>query len=192
MQTALRLTANDLIHCVLYRTSTPNKRKEMIMTKFLTQKFLILALLVTSALTPTAYAQQQTAPVTSTQATVQSDADNEKRIVTEPFVRTELFFGTDRQDGPDVSEEEFQWFLKEIVTQEFPDGLTVLTGIGQFRDSTGEIIQEKSKLLILLYPQEATRSSSRKIEKIREDYKRYFQQQSVLRVDDPRPVRVSF
>ncbi len=162
------------------------------MNKFLTQKFLVLALLVTSVLTPTAYAQQQTASVTSAQTIAQDSAEGQKRVATDPFIRTELFFGTDRQDGPDVSEEEFQWFLNEVITPEFPDGLTVLTGIGQFRNSTGEIIQEKSKLLILLYPQEATKSSSRKIEKIREDYKRYFQQQSVLRVDDPRPVRVSF
>ncbi len=162
------------------------------MNKFLTQKFLVLALLVTSALTPTAYAQHQTALSTPAQTIVQSGADNERRISTDPFVRTELFFGTDRPDGPDVSEEEFQWFLNEVITPEFPDGLTLLTGTGQFRDSGGEIIKEGSKLLILLYPLKTQKDNSKKIERIREAYKKYFQQQSVLRVDDRRPVEVSF
>lgn len=162
------------------------------MNKFLTQKFLVLALLVTSIVTPTAYAQNQPALSTSAQTVSQNTADTQKRVSTDPFIRTELFFGTDRADGPDVSDEEFQWFLNEVITPEFPDGLTLLTGTGQFRDSDGNTIKEGSKLLILLYPLETQKDSSKKIEKIREDYKQYFQQQSVLRVDDPRPVRVSF
>lgn len=162
------------------------------MNKFLTQKFLVLALLVTSIVTPTAYAQNQPALSTSAQTVSQTTADTQKRVATDPFIRTELFFGTDRADGPDVSDEEFQWFLNEVITPEFPDGLTLLTGTGQFRNSDNVIIKEGSKLLILLYPQETQKESSKKIERIREDYKQYFQQQSVLRVDDPRPVRVSF
>ncbi len=79
-----------------------------------------------------------------------------------------------------------------MVTPEFPDGLTVITGTGQFRGSDNVIVREGSFVLVLLYPLETAKESSKKIEKIREDYKHYFQQQSVLRVDDPRPVRVSF
>jgi hypothetical protein len=47
-------------------------------------------------------------------------------------------------------------------------------------------------VLILLYPRETLRDSSAKIEEIRRLYKTKFEQQSVLRVDDPRAVRVSF
>ncbi|MFH0352075.1 MAG: DUF3574 domain-containing protein [Chromatiales bacterium] len=54
--------------------------------------------------------------------------------------------------------------------------LTLLSGTGQFKDSTGTIIQEGSKLLILLYP--FNKESNRAVEKIREEYKKDFQQES--------------
>jgi hypothetical protein len=47
-------------------------------------------------------------------------------------------------------------------------------------------------VLILLYPVEDFRESSRRINTIRRLYREAFQQQSVLRVDDPFAVRVSF
>src|ERR687895_1379921 len=106
----------------------------------------------------------------------------EKRLHGELFSRTELFFGLSRSNGPDVTEEEFQHFVDTEVTPRFPDGLTLLTGTGQFKDSTGTIIQEGSKLLILLYP--FNQKSNRAVEQIREAYKDTFQQESVLRVDE--------
>ena len=81
-----------------------------------------------------------------------------------------------------MTEEEFQHFVDTEVTPRFPDGLTLLTGTGQFKDSTGTIIQEGSKLLILLYP--FNQKSNRAVEQIREAYKDTFQQESVLRVDE--------
>jgi hypothetical protein len=57
-----------------------------------------------------------------------------------------------------------------------------LTGSGQFKNASGVIIQERSKLLILLYPLTDADASNR-IEAIREVYKQQFQQESVLRVD---------
>ena len=41
------------------------------------------------------------------------------------FWRTELYFGRDKNDGTQVSDEEWSKFLDEIVTPKFPDGLTV-------------------------------------------------------------------
>ncbi len=100
----------------------------------------------------------------------------------ERFSRTELFFGLSRATGPDITEAEFQNFIDAEVTPRFPDGLTLLGGKGQFRDSTGTIVQEGSKLLILLYP--FTRQNNRAVDEIRTKYKDNFQQQSVLRVDE--------
>ena len=74
-------------------------------------------------------------------------------------------------------------FLDECVTPRFPDGLTLLTGLGQFRGSNGVIVQERSMLLILLYPLQARRESSILIDEIRDAYKRIFLQESVLRSD---------
>jgi hypothetical protein len=106
------------------------------------------------------------------------------------FARTELFFGTAKPDGV-VSDDEFFAFLDAEITPRFPDGLTLLKGDGQFRSDEG-IIKEDSFVLILLYPVEDFRESSRRINTIRRLYRQAFQQESVLRVDDPFAVRVSF
>jgi hypothetical protein len=107
------------------------------------------------------------------------------------FARTELFFGTAKPDGV-VSDDEFMLFLDAEITPRFPAGLTLLRADGQFQLESGDIIKEKSFLLILLYPAEDFRQNSRRINAIRELYKLEFQQESVLRVDDPFAVRVSF
>ncbi|MBO3458967.1 DUF3574 domain-containing protein [Aetokthonos hydrillicola Thurmond2011] len=97
------------------------------------------------------------------------------------FARTELFFGLSKSDGSVVSEEEFQTFINDVVTPLFPDGLTLLTGKGQFKDSSGKVRQEGSKLLILFYPFD--QESNRRIQQIRQAYITTFQQESVLRAD---------
>jgi uncharacterized protein DUF3574 len=175
-----------------YNSSRKGVFANKIMTKRLTNKILVLTLLVASAIAPAAYAQDRLDLCNSPQAIAESRSAARPRVATDQFIRTELFFGTDRQDGPDVSEEEFQQFLKKVITPRFPDGLTVLTGQGQFLNSKGQIIQETSKLVILLYPLDGGEDKSERIETIRERYKLRFQQESVLRVDDARPVRVSF
>jgi hypothetical protein len=115
-----------------------------------------------------------------------------KGFVGDAFVRTELFFGTGRPKLPDVSAKDFKRFLDVVVTPCFPDGLTLLSGAGQFRESHGQIVQETSFVLVLLYPQDARQESDLRIEAIRGIYKEHFLQESVLRVDDPRAVRVGF
>jgi hypothetical protein len=163
------------------------------MTEFFKRKSLILALLMASLLGPAAYVKGQTAPSASAQVVNLNAADGKKPVTTLKFIRTELYFGSDRPNGPDVTEQDVNGFLDKYVTPEFPDGLTVLTGKGQFCcDAGGSVIRETSFVLILLYPHETFKESSEKIEKIRAAYKAEFNQQSVLRVDDRRPVDVSF
>lgn len=105
----------------------------------------------------------------------------EDRLHGQIWSRTELYFGLSRADGPNITEEEFQGFLDTVVTPRFPDGLTLLSGRGQFRGSSGVVIQEPSKVLILFYPW--SNASHRAIEKIRSLYKGTFHQEAVLRVD---------
>jgi hypothetical protein len=104
-------------------------------------------------------------------------------IFGEIWARSELYFGTSKPDGTEVSDDEFKKFLDEEVTPRFPDGLTLLTGFGQFRNSRGVIVQERSKLLIILYPLSDATGASDRLEAIRAAYKAAFQQESVLRVD---------
>lgn len=104
------------------------------------------------------------------------------------FARTELYFGTDRKTGPDVSEAQFDRFVDAVVTPRFPDGLTQFEADGQFQSSTGPI-EERSFVIVLLYPLDDT-SANREIEEIRTIYKKTFGQESVLRADSVD--RVSF
>lgn len=100
----------------------------------------------------------------------------------ELWARTELYFGTNRLSQPPVTDDEFSEFVNRAVTERFPDGLTLLTAYGQFRNAAGELIREKSFLLILLYPAQLDEASHR-IQEIRGLYKEAFGQESVLRVD---------
>ena len=68
----------------------------------------------------------------------------------------------------------------ETVTPRFPDGLTVLDAQGQWRDSDGLIQQERSKLLVILAPPDG--DAMRLIDEVSDEYKRRFNQESVLRV----------
>jgi hypothetical protein len=113
------------------------------------------------------------------------------RVDAQLFARTELYFGSERP-GRDVSRREFHEFLDAAITPRFPDGLTLLSGHGQFRESDGTIVEESSYVLILFYPYEDRSESSALVEEIRRLYVEQFDQESVLRVDDPRPVLVSF
>jgi hypothetical protein len=106
------------------------------------------------------------------------------------FARTELFFGTARPGGV-VTSKEFQKFVDEKITPRFPDGFTLLKGGGQFRGEDDLIVKEQSFVLILLYPLEGFSKSSEMIDRIRTLYREQFDQQSVLRVDDPYVVWVS-
>jgi hypothetical protein len=162
------------------------------MNKFLTKQFLFFTLLATSLLAPAAYAQHQAALSTSLKHFTQESVDKQKRIDATPFIRTELFFGRNKSDGTEVTKKEFDDFLSGFITERFPDGLTVLKGKGQFLNSQGQVEKERSIVLILLYPVEVQKDKHFKIEEIRNEYKFRFKQQSVLRVDNPLPVWVSF
>jgi hypothetical protein len=158
------------------------------------KKTLLCVLIAVSLLVPSAEAFPKAKRSGAARAAVRLDVNrqaNDQRRV-ELFVRTELFFGSAKPNGAEVTEEEWRQFLDREITPRFPDGLTVLTGLGQFRNAGGVIVRETSRLLILLYPLSSQRGSNEKIEQIREAYQQAFQQQSVLRVDQPLPVRVSF
>jgi hypothetical protein len=99
----------------------------------------------------------------------------------EVWVRTELYFGTNKITG-EVTDAEFSSFVDTEVTRLFPDGLTLLTGYGQFRNSNGVLIREKSHVLILLYPPQM-QDANKKVQEIRDLYKKAHGQESVLRVD---------
>src|ERR1051325_504071 len=87
--------------------------------------------------------------------------------VGERFVRTELYFGLGRKNGGEVSVDEWNKFIAGQVTPRFPNGLTVVEAVGQYRNVSGSIIRERSRVLILLYKGKDSKTASKKIEEIR-------------------------
>ncbi len=96
------------------------------------------------------------------------------------YAEYQLFFGRSTADGGEVSDEAWSAFLADTVTPRFPDGLTVLDASGQWRDDSGTVERERSKVLwILAGPGEET---LRLIDEISQEYERRFDQDSVLRI----------
>ena len=65
------------------------------------------------------------------------------------MARLELLFGTLRKDAAAISEDDWASFLAAEVTPRFPDGLTVLSGYGQWRSEGGAIAQQCSIMLVI-------------------------------------------
>ena len=153
--------------------------------RVLAKPILVVILFSTALLGPSAYVRSQDTFVSEQAAT-------QKRDNFDQFIRSELYFGRNISGGGEVSRKDFDKFLAEVITPRFPDGLTVLNARGQFLNSSGEVERERTVVLILLYPVSDRKEKNTRIEEIRAAYKVRFQQQSVLRVDDPAPVLVSF
>lgn len=92
------------------------------------------------------------------------------------MARTELIFG-----AAAVNRGAWNDFLAREVTPRFPDGLTTLDGYGQWKAPSGDIGREPSRVLLLWH--KGGPIADRKIDAIREAYKKRFHQLSVMRVD---------
>ncbi len=100
-----------------------------------------------------------------------------------PAVAIDLYFGRDKSAGGQVTDAEWEAFLGEVVTQHFPDGLSVFDASGQYRDPSGRIVRERNKRLVVIVF-DAPAHKARVVE-IVEAYKQRFGQHSVFRVEQP-------
>lgn len=96
------------------------------------------------------------------------------------FIKTELLFGLSKPDGSIVTESEWQDFVDNHITPRFKEGLTILNSSGQWMLQTGNVIKEKSKIVMILHKN--NQEIDQLLEKIRKEYKNLFQQESVLRI----------
>ena len=95
----------------------------------------------------------------------------------------ELIFGRNIGDTPGVSDADWQAFLATEVTPRFPEGLTVVDAAGQWRSPSGAVVQEASKVLLLVLtgaPGERAR-----LDAVRAAYKTRFHQEAVLLIERP-------
>jgi hypothetical protein len=94
--------------------------------------------------------------------------------------RHELYFGLSIPGGAAVSASDWTVFLDDAVTPRFPDGVTVLEGEGRWRGGDGAIVEEPSRVLVILTDNE---NEGARIDEIRALYKQRFLQESVLRME---------
>lgn len=104
------------------------------------------------------------------------------------WVRSEIYFGQTKPSGARITPADWQTFLDEVATPQFPAGLTVFDAAGQWRNATGHIDCEPSKVLVLVHP--PSRGIEAKIDSIRAEYCRRFEQEAVLKVTSK--ARVTF
>jgi len=105
--------------------------------------------------------------------------DNEEK-----FIKTELFFGLNKIDGIKINETEWDAFSDTVISNVFTKGVTIMKSNGRWLQGN-ELIKEESRVVIYfsrLY--EMTDEFSSQIDTIREKYKRYYQQEAVLRTDE--------
>lgn len=104
----------------------------------------------------------------------------------EQFTEHHLYFGLEQGDGTEVSEQEWQDFLADVVTPRFPDGLTVFDGRGQWLDTdANRLYREGTKVLNVLVPIESAAEGKLALDKIADIYVERFDQQVVFRTNSP-------
>lgn len=125
--------------------------------------------------------QSPTAATSPAASTVTSEAQAENG---EAWVQTELYFSIAVEGREGFDERLAQWreFLDEEITPRFPAGLTVLDGLGKWRnDETGQISPAlTTRVVVLLHPDTADNES--RIAAIRTAWLDLTGQISVMRV----------
>ena len=96
-------------------------------------------------------------------------------------LQVNLYFGRTTDKGREISEAEWAGFLAEEVTPRFPAGLSVLDVAGQYREPSGRIERERSKLLVVVVFDPP--SHGPKVQAIVDAYKRKYGQHTVFRVE---------
>lgn len=95
----------------------------------------------------------------------------------------QLYFGRQKPGG-EVTDAEWQEFVNEVLGPRFPDGLTIVDAQGRWRDPrSGTAVGERSEMVLIVVPSGA--SGHQAIGVAVQDYRRQFDQQSVLQVEKP-------
>jgi hypothetical protein len=96
----------------------------------------------------------------------------------QPKMIAELMFGRDIGHGVGVSEPQWQHFVARELVSRFPDGLTTIDAIGQWRDrDSGRIVREPSKHVEIVLP--GNKDDDARLDAVVTAYKHAFHQHSV-------------
>ncbi|WP_105168172.1 DUF3574 domain-containing protein [Pseudoalteromonas sp. T1lg23B] len=94
-------------------------------------------------------------------------------------VQESLYFGTGMKKGF-VTKKQWQTFLDNYVTPQFPNGFTVVEASGQWKGNNGVLVREPSFVLTVVHNNEQRHATAIKV--IIDEYKTQFQQEAVLRI----------
>jgi hypothetical protein len=72
-------------------------------------------------------------------------------VKSDQWFSTEIYFGRHFSNRGDITDQQFADFLSSHVTPEFPAGLTVYDAYGQMQHSSGEIVKQKTKVVVLVH-----------------------------------------
>jgi hypothetical protein len=95
------------------------------------------------------------------------------------MVVAELFFGRDSGGRLAVSDAQWSDFLGSVVTPQFPDGLTVFDGYGQWRNPATGVIGRSPDVKIVLIAVPRAPDLAARLSAVIDAYKNRFRQQSV-------------
>jgi hypothetical protein len=91
-----------------------------------------------------------------------------------------LYFGRSIADTGVVTDSAWQHFLRDVLTPAFPEGATTWDAAGQWRAPDGTLVRERSFVVELLHL--VTPDVEQRVQRVIDEYKRRFAQQSVLRM----------
>lgn len=97
--------------------------------------------------------------------------------------QTTVYFGMDMPAGGTVSEAQFAQFVQDVVTKEFPEGLTAFDAYGQMEHADGSIERQPTKALLLVH--EKSSAGSEAVGRIIESYRSSFGAPQVMRTTAP-------
>jgi hypothetical protein len=92
-------------------------------------------------------------------------------------IDAQLMFGLSIPGGGTVSPAQFDAFVAGDLTRQFPDGLTVLPGYGQWRTPEGRLVAEGARVVMVVAPD--TADTAARLEAVRRAYRAQFRQRSV-------------
>lgn len=101
------------------------------------------------------------------------------RFGARPGIEISLLFGLTRPDGSPVTDAQWHDFLARSVTPRFPDGLSVFQASGQWRDRTSQQVTSEPSRIVWIAAEADTPDLAVRLDAIRAEYRRAFQQQSV-------------
>jgi hypothetical protein len=96
---------------------------------------------------------------------------------------TEIYFGRHFSLRAEVSERQFADFLSSHVTPAFPAGMTVYDAYGQMQHSSGDIVRQKTKVVVLVHRN--SRADDEAIQRIIAAYRSEFGNPQVMLLTKP-------